>query len=174
MTSADLKQRLSTFMDVIWNTGDFSNLADYVSELYTIKHDPGDAWEGQTLDRATFQERVMYSRNAFPDLNFAIQEMLTEDNRIVAFWMMSGTHEGDLNNLPATGKQFAISGMTIYDLNENGKVCGHTQAYDRLGFLGQIGILKVQIPKGETNCRLSVYSVSLVIRDFDGNLSAPS
>lgn len=138
----NLKTTLQSFMDTVWNNGDFSTIDDFVSEAYIIKHDPGDAWEGQTLDRATFQERVMYSRNAFPDLNFAIQEMIQENNRVVAFWIMSGTHEGDLSNLPATGRKFAISGMTIYDFDEHGKICGHTQAYDRLGFMAQMGILR--------------------------------
>ena len=138
----NLKTTLQSFMDTFWNNGDFSTIDDFVSEAYIIKHDPGDAWEGQTLDRATFQERVMYSRNAFPDLNFAIQEMIQENNRVVAFWIMSGTHEGDLSNLPATGRKFAISGMTIYDFDEHGKICGHTQAYDRLGFMAQMGILR--------------------------------
>jgi steroid delta-isomerase-like uncharacterized protein len=137
-----LKTTLREFIDAIWNTGDFSKVERYVSEAYTVKHDPGDAWEGQTFDRETFVERVLYSRNAFPDLNFAIQEMVAEGNRVVSFWMMSGTHQGDLPNLPATGKKFAISGMTIYDFDESGKVCGHTQAYDRYGFLAQMGILR--------------------------------
>jgi len=139
----NLKSKLQSFMDIIWNQGDFSQIGDFVSEQYTVKHDPGDAWEGQTLDRETFIKRVMYSRNAFPDLNFAIQEMVAEENRVVAFWMMSGTHEGELDNLPATGKSFAISGMTIYDFDDDGKVCGHTQAYDRLSFLAQIGVLRL-------------------------------
>ena len=121
MRDETLKLKLQAFMDVIWNRGDFSNLADYVSESYTIKHDPGDAWDGQTLDRASFQERVMYSRNAFPDLNFAIQDMLAEDKRVLAFWLMSGTHEGDLANLPATGKSFVISGMSIYEFDADKK-----------------------------------------------------
>ena len=84
----------------------------------------------------------MYSRNAFPDLNFAIQDMLQEENRVLAFWIMSGTHAGDLPNLPATGQKFAISGMTIYEFDSAGKVCGHTQSYDRMGFLIQMGILR--------------------------------
>lgn len=138
MTS-NLKSILQAFMQHIWNEGDFSLLDTYVSEQYTVRNDPGDAWNGQTLDRQTFQTRVMYSRNAFPNLKFDIQEMVAEDNRVVASWIMSGTHLGDLSNLPATGKSFAISGMTIYYFDGD-QVCGHTQAYDRLGFIGQMGI----------------------------------
>lgn len=131
---------LTTFMEEIWNRGNFGQLETFVAPQYEIKHDPGDPWEGQTLDLETFKTCVLYSRNAFPDLNFAIQEMVAEADKVVAFWIMSGTHQGDLPNLPATGGAFAISGMTIYYFAEN-KVCGHTQAYDRLGFLGQVGFV---------------------------------
>jgi steroid delta-isomerase-like uncharacterized protein len=139
--SHNKKAILQAFFDDVWNTGDFSQLDIYVSPQYTIKHDPGDVWDGQTLDRTTFQERVMYSRNAFPDLHFAIQEMVEEDERVVAFWIMSGTHNGDLPNLPATGRTFSISGMTIYYFDGD-RLCGHTQAYDRMGFLVQMGMLR--------------------------------
>lgn len=142
MAHHDLKSTLQSFMDEIWNSGDFSNVANTVSEQYIVRHDPGDAWDGQTLNHAVFVERVMYSRNAFPDLNFAIQEMVAEEHRVVAFWLMSGTQQGDLPGLPATGKSFEISGITIYDFDADGKVCGHTQAYDRLGFMAQMGLLR--------------------------------
>ena len=142
MVSTDFKATMRAFMETIWNRGDFSQLNIYVSEQYTVNHDPGDAWEGQTLDREAFAERVMYSRNAFPDLRFDIQEMVAEGPRVAAFWIMSGTHQGALDNLPATGKPFVISGITIYDFDENGKVCGHTQAYDRLGFMAQMGLIR--------------------------------
>lgn len=134
------KTILTTFMEEIWNQGNFSQLENFVAPTYEIKHDPGDPWEGQILDLDTLQTRVLYSRNAFPDLNFAIQEMVAEADKVVAFWLMSGTHQGDLPNLPATGRSFSISGMTIYYFDED-KVCGHTQAYDRLGFLGQVGFM---------------------------------
>ena len=140
MTSNDNKATLTQFMQRIWNNGDFTHLNKLVADQYTVRHDPGDAWEGQTLDHATFQERVMYSRNAFPDLRFDIQQMVAEADQVVSAWEMSGTHVGDLPQLPETGRPFAISGMTIYSFAD-GKVAGHWQAYDRLGFLMQIGFM---------------------------------
>ena len=134
------KTILTTFMEEIWNQGNFSRLDNFVAPTYEIKHDPGDPWQGQIINLDTFKTRVLYSRNAFPNLNFDIQEMVAEGDNVVAFWIMSGTHQGDLPNLPATGRPFSISGMTIYYFMGN-KVCGHTQAYDRLGFLGQIGFV---------------------------------
>ena len=141
MSTQTLKTTLSTFMEEIWNSGNFARCSELVAESYKVKHDPGDPWEGKQLNLATFEQRVMYSRNAFPDLRFDIQEMVAEGNKVVASWIMSGTHLGDLPDLPATGRPFAIPGMTIYDFKD-GKVCGHHQSFDRLGFLGQIGFFE--------------------------------
>ncbi|MEM7538314.1 MAG: ester cyclase [Chloroflexota bacterium] len=138
MINENNKQVLQTFMDQVWNSGDFSQIETLVAPNYEVRSDPGDPWEGQTLDIETLIERVLYSRNAFPDLCFDIQEMIEENEKVVASWIMSGTHRGDLPQLPATGQSFTISGMTIYYFDEH-KICGHTQAFDRLGFLSQIG-----------------------------------
>ena len=37
-----------------------------------------------------------------------------------------------------------LFGMTFYYF-EKGKLCGHSQAFDQLGFLGQIGVLGINI-----------------------------
>ena len=137
MTSSNLKSILRTFMEQVWNNGNFSRIEEFVATRYEIKNDPGDPWDGQTLTITTFKERVLYSRNAFPDLHFEIQEMIEEKETVAVSWLMSGTHKGDLPQLPATGKSFSISGITLYYFEE-GKLCGHTQAFDRLGFLSQM------------------------------------
>ncbi len=139
MITSTKKQLMSLFMHQIWNQGDFSRLADMVAPAYRVSHDEYDPWSGQTIDHETFRQRVLYSRNAFPDLNFDIREMLEEDNSVAIRWIMSGTHKGDLPMLPATGRNFSIAGMTFYYF-EDGKICGHTQSLDQFGFLKQMGL----------------------------------
>lgn len=140
MLTNNSETTLTTFMDQVWNKGDFSRLSDFIAPQYEIKHDPGDPWDGHSLDNDTFKQRVLFSRNAFPDLNFSIKDMIEEGDKVIAYWVMTGTHQGDLPQLPATGKSFSITGMTIYYF-DNEKICGHTQAFDRLGFLSQMGYL---------------------------------
>ena len=137
MTHKNLKTTLRTFIEEVWNNGNFTQLENFVAAKYELKRDPGDPWDGQTLTIPTFKERVLYSRNAFPDLHFEIQDMIEENEKVVVSWIMSGTHQGDLPQLPATGKTFSISGITIYYFEE-GKLCGHRQAFDQLGFLSQV------------------------------------
>lgn len=138
MQNNNLKSTLQTFMDEVWNQGDFTNLAELLSPAYEIKHDPGDPWDGKTLDIEEFKTRVMYSRNAFPDLDFELHEMVEEKDIIASRWTMSGTHKGDLPQLPATNRPFSITGMTFYYF-EAGRVSGHRQSFDQLAFLTQIG-----------------------------------
>lgn len=131
---------LNAFVEEVWNAGDVSNLDRYLAPTYTVRDDPGDPWDGQTLDYDAFRTRLAYSRDAFPDLRFDIQESIEGNGRVAIRWVMSGTHEGDLPGLPATGRRFLISGMTFYYF-EDGRICGHAQAFDQLGFLSQTGSL---------------------------------
>ncbi|RME01673.1 MAG: hypothetical protein D6814_01020, partial [Calditrichaeota bacterium] len=114
MNHKNLKSILRSFLEEVWNSGNFSNLENYLASSYEIKDDPGDPWNGKIINEQIFKERVSYSRNAFPDLHFDIQEMIEENDKVAVRWKMSGTHIGDLPQLPATGKTFIISGMTIY------------------------------------------------------------
>ena len=124
----------------IWNQGNMANLDTLVAESYIVASDPGDPWNGQTLDHETYKRRVAYTREAFAGVTFDIHESLVDDDRVAIRWTMSGTHSGDLPRLPATGRTFAVGGMTFYYF-QDGKVAGHRQAFDQLGFLAQIGRL---------------------------------
>ena len=84
----------------IWNQGDYSMIGRLVAPRYVIHSDPGDPWEGRILDRSAYEERVRYSRNAFPDLAFTILDLLATEDRVAARWRADGTQRGDLANFP--------------------------------------------------------------------------
>ena len=128
------------FISEVWNEGDFRNLQSLVADRYEILNDPNDPWNGQVINHETFKRRVACTRNAFPNVHFEVGEMIADGDRIAIRWLMSGTHLGDLPQFSATGKTFAIEGMTFYYF-DGFKICGHRQAFDQLGFLMQIGRL---------------------------------
>ena len=51
-----------------------------------------------------------------------------------------GTHKGELMGIPPTGKQIAVSGMTIIRI-VNGKAEETWANYDALGMLQQLGVV---------------------------------
>lgn len=122
---------------LVWSQGEYGAIARLVAPRYVIHSDPGDPCEGQTLDHGTYAGRVRYSRTAFPDLTFTAHELVAAGDRVAVRWSAEGTHAGDLPELPATGKHVGFSGQTIYELSE-GRVAGHWQVVDRLGFVQQV------------------------------------
>jgi predicted ester cyclase len=128
---------LSDLYRLVWTQGDYRSIERLIAPRYTIHSDPGDLWEGQTLDRTAYEERVRYSRTAFPDLRFTPHEMVAFGDRVAVRWSAQGTQEGDLRDLPATLKCLAFAGQTFYEM-QGGKVLGHWQVVDRLGFLEEL------------------------------------
>lgn len=122
---------------LVWSQGDYAAIERLVAPRYAVHSDPGDPWDGKTLDREGYEERVRYSRTAFPDLAFTVQELVAAGARVAVRWTAGGTHAGDLPELPATGKRLTFAGQTIYELS-GGKIAGHWQIVDRLGFLQQL------------------------------------
>jgi len=52
-------------------------------------------------------------RAGFPDLHFAIEDVVTNDDKVVWRCIGTGTHRGEFMGMPATGKSFQGSGHHI-------------------------------------------------------------
>ena len=120
----------------VWNRGDLEAVSHIVAPEYTIHSDPGDPWDGMTLNRAEYRRRVEHTRRAFPDIVFTVAETVATGARVAVRWSAVGTQTGDLPGLPSTGRRLEFSGQTIYEL-ALGQVAGHWQVVDRLGFIQQ-------------------------------------
>ena len=138
MTGPDLKARLAEFIERVWSRGDLAAIDDLVADEYVVRHDPGDPWDGKTLTREGFRDRVCRSRKPFPDQRFTLLELLEDDGRVVATWSWEATHRGDIPDFPATGRRIAMTGATLYDFDARGRVAGHWQIADRLGVWRQL------------------------------------
>lgn len=128
---------LKNFIKQVWNEGNLDAIAEFIAPTYTVFHDPGDPWEGKTLDLEGFKERVSVSRAPVPDQKFQIQEIYEQNNTVCITWMWSGTHQGALAGFPASGKELKMSGVTVYHF-EGDKIKGHWQVADRLSIYQQL------------------------------------
>jgi steroid delta-isomerase-like uncharacterized protein len=129
---------LTDFLLEVWSNGTIERCHVYVANEYTIHHDPGDPWDGQTLELEGFKDRVRLSRAPFPDQQFHVSEMLAEAGRVAVTWLWTATHTGDYSGFPATGKPIAMSGATVYYFDSNDRITGHWQITDRLGIYQQL------------------------------------
>jgi steroid delta-isomerase-like uncharacterized protein len=77
---------------------------------------------------------------AFPDANFAIDDMVAEGDKVVTRFTMKGTHKGEYRGIPATGKQIVGKGVQIWKV-VGGKVVELWDFSDNLGIMTQLGII---------------------------------
>ncbi|MEN9509998.1 MAG: hypothetical protein RLZZ621_2561 [Gemmatimonadota bacterium] len=130
---------LRDFMESVWNRGDAAAVDRFLADAYTIHSDPGDPWEGATLSRDQFKERLLTSRAPFPDLRFEIAETIADGDCVAISWRMLGTHTQPMGPIPATGRGIAVQGMTMYYFL-NGLITGHRQVVDRMAVVQQLGL----------------------------------
>jgi len=77
-------------------------------------------------------------RGGFPDIQWTLEEMVAEGDKVAARFTMRGTHRGTFFGVPPTGKIIAVQAMNIYRLSGGQFVEEHGQP-DMLGLLQQIG-----------------------------------
>jgi steroid delta-isomerase-like uncharacterized protein len=89
-----------------------------------------------------FREFVVMYRTAFPDLRITVDEQFAEGETVVTRWTATGTNEGELMGIPATGKQATTAGININRIS-NGKLVVGWGLFDQLGLLQQLGAVPV-------------------------------
>ena len=95
-----------------------------------------------------FKQLISMMRSALPDLHFALNHLIAQDNIAVGHWTSSGTHTGGpfvtgMGALPADGHQFTIHGISWLRI-ENGKIVESYVCEDAIGLVKQLGGLPSQ------------------------------
>ena len=81
--------------------------------------------------------------SAFPDLKATVEDMVAEGDKVVTRWVMNGTHEGSIYDIPATQKRVTVNGITIKRI-ASGKIVEEWPLIDMLGTMQQLGVVPKQ------------------------------
>ena len=100
-------------LDAIWNRGDLSVLDTSVAEDH-VDHDA----DGDEIGRDLLAQGIQVYLAAFPDLRMSFDEQIADGDRVVTRWTGTGTHQGALPGIPATGRSTRISGIFIHRLSD--------------------------------------------------------
>ena len=77
---------------------------------------------------------------AFSGLKFEVQDMVSEKDKVVASWMITGVHTGEYNGNAPTNKKISVEGISIHQI-ANGKIMDTSSVWDTLGLLKKIGAI---------------------------------
>lgn len=136
MTTESNKQVMSRFLEFI-NTAN-ETLAQELISPDAVFHVPGRA--DPVKGPEGYLEIIAMMRSGFPDIQWTLEEMIAEGDKIAARFIMRGTHKGPFFGVPATGKPIQVQAMNIYRLSD-GKFVEERGQPDLLGLLQQIGAI---------------------------------
>ena len=120
-----------------WNSHDIDRVLRFYSPEYI-----GDDVAQASLQRGREGLREMLETywSAFPDLQFAVTDVLVQGSRLAIFWTAEGTHQGSIMNIPPTGHKVKVRGASIIDI-ENDAIVRGQYIWDLAGMLRHMGLL---------------------------------
>ena len=121
----------------LWH-GEYSNI-DSVSDSF-IAYEPS-APDGEIRGRSAFEAYIRELRTAFPDFAITVNAALEGEDIVMTEWTGSGTHEGEFNGVPPTGRTFEHRGMSKFVI-ASGKIEEERMYYDPREIAAQLGFLE--------------------------------
>jgi steroid delta-isomerase-like uncharacterized protein len=120
----------------VWN----ERRLEYIDQVIAESHALGDPTVlGRGVGPAAYRRQLERFLVGLPDLKLKIDDTVSEGEKLVVFWTMTGTHRGEFLGVPPTNKRVAFSGITI-NLIAEGKILESTVIWDGLGLMKQFGI----------------------------------
>lgn len=88
-------------------------------------------------NREEFKHMIAMMLNAFPDHHQTIHDWIAENDRVVTYWTVHGTQQGEFAGIAPTGKQVKISGIDIFRVVD-GKIVEVRAEVDMLNIMQQL------------------------------------
>ncbi|HVM92224.1 MAG TPA: ester cyclase [Terriglobales bacterium] len=127
------KAAARAFFEEVLSPGKLERYCDFHAPDFIAHGSDGDFTWAEDLAMARDE------RTAMPDLHFAINHMVAEDDLVLVHWSAWGTNTHAGMGFPATGKPIKISGMTLFRFKA-GKMGEEWNAWNMLSVLKQAGL----------------------------------
>jgi len=112
-----------------------SSMADEIVAADYYNHDAPDP----NLGLEGVKAGVTSFKNALPDVQLKIAFQLAEGDKVTTRYQWSGTHQGEIYGIPATGKQVNFTSTVTFRIAD-GKIHEAWQNSDQWGAMQQLGV----------------------------------
>ena len=138
MSAQENKALVRREVEELYNhTGNLDTVEEIIAPNY-VSYEPTS---GETRGIEGARQFAATFRQAFPDLQNAIEDMVAEGDKVVMRFRGSGTHQGETEAFgPATGKRMEMTGIIIKRVSE-GKIVEAWTNFDALGMMQQLGMV---------------------------------
>ena len=111
---------------------------ELVAEDYVYRGGDGEEYQG----REGFLEVLDTYRNAFPDLHVEIDKMVAEGDVVATWYTFSGTHRGELEEIPPTGRKISSTSVQFTTVRD-GLIVEEWDLVDQFSLLDTLGVVEV-------------------------------
>ncbi len=134
--STETKAIVRRLYEEVWNKRRLEVANEVISPSHAL-HDPH--LTGSAVGPDAYKRVCTQFIAAFPDLRFTVDDYISEQDKVVASWTISGTHKREFRGIPATNKKISVEGVTIHHI-ANGKIMDSYVNLDYLGMMQQLGV----------------------------------
>lgn len=134
--SPDIQQVARSYFDRLINTHDL----DFVDQLFDPSiafYDPAiPGGQAMGLDQVHGFFQTFF--NAFPDVQFEVNDFFSEGDSVAIRFTWRGTHRASFLGVNVSGHHVVVPGIDIFHIS-NGKIVEVRVAFDRLELIEQLG-----------------------------------
>jgi steroid delta-isomerase-like uncharacterized protein len=135
--SDENKALIRRWFEEVWNQG----RAEAIDEMFAedgIGHGLTGDNEQPLCGPAGFKPFFHSFRDAFPNLEIVVEDVIAEGDKVAARCSVRGTHAGDGIGIAATQLPFEIGGMCIARVKD-GKIAEAWNTFDFMSLFQQLG-----------------------------------
>ena len=137
MSTEENKALMRRLYDEVFNQRNLAAIDDFVAPNFFNHSAAQLGMTGGDLEHVKqFLNLVM---QVFPDLHYAVEDLVAEGDKVVARLTISGTQQGAFMGIPPTGKHAVVSDIEIFRIAD-GKAVETWVQVDFLGLLQQLGV----------------------------------
>lgn len=132
------KELIRRYYDEMWNPWNFAKADELLADDIVFRGSLGT----ETRGRAQFCDYMCSVQLAFPDFHNTIEELVAEEDRVVARLRYTGSHCGAIFGVPPTGNAISYSGAAFFRI-AHGQVGEGWVLGDLITLLHQLGAKSV-------------------------------
>ncbi len=136
MVAEENKALVRRFVEEFWNEGNMS-AADELMAIDAEIHMP----TGEMVNLDGLKRFASTFRRSFPDWHSTFEELVAEGDRVAERWTGRGTHRGELQGIPPTGKRVEVPGSVFYRIVD-GKIVEFRGQLDMMSLMQQLGAIR--------------------------------
>ncbi len=116
---------------------DLAWIDDHIAPDF-VRHDPGLPFEVRGPEGVRELNSVFLT--AFPDLRLDVEDVIGEGDKVLVRLTIRGTHQGELMEIPPTGKEVEVGVLDLFRIVD-ARLVEHWAAIDNLGMMQQLGVI---------------------------------